>query len=176
MVASWPYNTGTWKRLRAMKLAASPTCERCEEMGRFTVANTVDHRLPISGGGDPFPSLDGLASMCAPCHSAKTARGAEAGAIKTRKPRTGCNPDGTPLDGKHPWHAKSIAKAEREAVSEKETKSLGTDASRPSHATNIELIPTFGVSRFHKKKLPIWPKTPIAKPDPLDDGVADLWD
>jgi len=105
-VAKWPYNTAAWLRLRRLKLEDAPLCEACGVMGRITPANHVDHRTPISGGGDPFPSLEDLASLCLPCHSAKTARGVEAGAVRTSKPRKGCNPDGTPLDPAHPWAGK----------------------------------------------------------------------
>ncbi|MFD1106019.1 AAA family ATPase [Sphingobium olei] len=103
-MADWPYNTATWKRLRLAHLALFPMCEGCEAMGRMTMANTVDHRVSINAGGDPFPSHDGLASYCPGCHSAKTARGIEAGAVRTKKPRRGCNPDGSPIDSAHPWN------------------------------------------------------------------------
>lgn len=112
-MATYPYNTAAWKKLRAAHLARFPFCEGCEASGRpFIIANTVDHRHAISDGGNPFPGHDGLASYCPPCHSAKTARGAEAGAIKSTKPRKGCNPDGTPLDPDHPWHANKSLRAE----------------------------------------------------------------
>lgn len=113
-MANWPYNTTTWKRLREAHLSMHPQCEGCEAMGRLTLANTVDHRLAISDGGHPFPGHDGLSSLCPPCHGAKTARGTEAGAIKSTKPRKGCNPDGTPLDPAHPWHAEKSLRAEPE--------------------------------------------------------------
>jgi 5-methylcytosine-specific restriction protein A len=104
-MADWPYSTAHWRSLRLTHLYLYPFCEGCEAMGRkFVIANTVDHRVPISDGGPAFPSHDGLASYCAGCHSAKTARGAEAGAIKSTKPRKGCNADGTPLDPNHPWN------------------------------------------------------------------------
>ena len=111
-MADWPYNTATWKRLRAAHLSLFPVCEGCEAMGRMTAANTVDHRVPVNAGGDPFPPHDGLASYCPGCHGAKTARGVEAGAARSTKPRRGCNPDGSPLDPDHPWHEKSL-RAER---------------------------------------------------------------
>lgn len=107
-MADWPYNTAAWKRLREAHLSLYPMCEGCEAMGRMAMANTVDHRVPIKAGGDPFPSHDGLASYCPSCHGAKTARGVEAGAVRTKKPRRGCNPDGSPLDTAHPWHEKSL--------------------------------------------------------------------
>lgn len=101
-MANWPYNTTAWKKLRAAHLARFPFCEGCPA-GTYRLANTVDHRLAISEGGHPFPGHDGLASYCPGCHSAKTARGAEAGAIKSTKARKGCDVDGTPLDSRHPW-------------------------------------------------------------------------
>ncbi|WP_446660363.1 HNH endonuclease signature motif containing protein [Blastomonas sp. SL216] len=107
-MAKWPYNTTAWRKLRALHLALHPFCENCLSIDRHVVANTVDHRTPISQGGAPFPGHDGLASYCASCHSAKTARGPEAGSAKTWKPRKGCNADGTPLDRRHPWHEKSL--------------------------------------------------------------------
>ncbi|MGQ2941567.1 MAG: HNH endonuclease [Blastomonas fulva] len=104
----WPYNTTAWRKLRALHLRLLPLCEDCLSIDRYVTATTVDHRTAISQGGAPFPSHDGLASYCTSCHSAKTARGAEAGAVKTWKPRKGCNPDGSPLDRRHPWHEKSL--------------------------------------------------------------------
>lgn len=104
-MAEWPYNTGQWKRLRRKQLARFPLCEDCLATGIVKVANHVDHRHAISDGGPAFPEVgEGLSSKCAPCHSAKTARGAEAGAAKTSRPRKGCSADGTPLDPSHPWN------------------------------------------------------------------------
>lgn len=111
-MAEWPYNTATWKRLRLAHLSLSPVCVGCQAMGILTPANTVDHVVPMSDGGPAFPAHDGLASYCPPCHGAKTARGSEAGAVRSRKPRRGCNPDGTPLDPAHPWHEKSLRVSE----------------------------------------------------------------
>lgn len=104
-MAGWPYNSARWRKLRWLKLQSSPLCEQCEDIGITKLANTVDHRTPISEGGAPFPPLEELASLCPPCHSAKTVRGPEAGAFRTSKPRKGCRPDGTPLDRSHAWHA-----------------------------------------------------------------------
>lgn len=124
-MAKFPYNTMTWQRLRKAHLQREPLCRGCEAMGRITPANTVDHIVPISDGGPVFPGHDGLASYCAACHSAKTARGTEAGAIKSRKPRKGCNPDGTPLDPAHPWAKKS----------------LRADGSGPAAGLKTQLVP-----------------------------------
>lgn len=102
-MADWPYNTAAWQRLRKAHLSFEPMCRACAEMGRAHPGKHVDHVVPISAGGEPFPGHDGLASLCAPCHSAKTARGSEAGAARTTKPRRGCDVNGDPIDPAHPW-------------------------------------------------------------------------
>lgn len=102
-MADWPYNTTAWQRLRKAHLAVEPLCRGCKPH-RLTPANTVDHITAISDGGAPFPGHDGLASYCAPCHSAKTVRGTEAGAVRTTKGRKGCDANGNPLDAAHPWN------------------------------------------------------------------------
>ena len=107
-MADWPYNTARWKRLRIAHLDMEPACRGCAAMGRMTIANTVDHIVPISEGGSAFPGHEGLASYCPSCHGAKTARGSEAGAIRTTKPRKGCDANGNPLDPSHPWSGKSL--------------------------------------------------------------------
>ncbi len=101
-MAKWPYSTAAWQRLRRLKLAQTPICELCPP-GYVTPADTVDHRLAISEGGDPW-AWDNLTSCCAKCHSMKTARGKEAGAAKTKKPMKGCDAKGNPLDQAHPWN------------------------------------------------------------------------
>lgn len=104
-MAAWPYSTARWQRLRLAQLHAHPLCEGCKPH-RIKAASHVDHRLAISEGGEAFPSIGtGLASYCVGCHSAKTARGAEAGAVKSDRPRKGCDANGLPLDPSHPWSA-----------------------------------------------------------------------
>ncbi|WP_394050991.1 HNH endonuclease [Xanthobacter versatilis] len=102
-MAEWPYSTSAWGRLRAAHLALSPFCVACEAIGRLAPASHVDHLVPISAGGPAFPGHDGLHSLCPSCHSSKTARGPEAGAARTSKPRKGCDAEGRPLDPAHPW-------------------------------------------------------------------------
>lgn len=113
-MAKWPYGTAQWQRLRRAHLDQFPQCEGCEQMGILSQAVAVDHRVAISEGGAAFPGHDGLASYCTACHSAKTVRGAEAGAVRTRKPRRGCNASGEPLDRTHEWRAKSLRAADVE--------------------------------------------------------------
>ena len=90
-MADWPYSTQRWHRLRLAKLREAPLCARCEAMGRVVPATDVDHDKPISSGGEPFPPLDELNSLCHSCHSIKTREDAT-GRVK------GCDIDGWPLD------------------------------------------------------------------------------
>jgi 5-methylcytosine-specific restriction enzyme A len=74
-MAVWPYNTPQWAALRALKLRRSPHCEICvKHFKRITAARAVDHIVAVSEGGDPFPPLNQLRSLCIPCHNSKTAR------------------------------------------------------------------------------------------------------
>jgi 5-methylcytosine-specific restriction enzyme A len=74
-LAVWPYNTPQWRSLRLLKLRSSPDCECCAAFHRKRVpAVAVDHRVAIAAGGDPFPGMAGLRSLCASCHNSKTSR------------------------------------------------------------------------------------------------------
>ena len=50
----------------------STYAKSCLQLGRIEPAVAVDHRTPINGGGEAFPPLEGLASLCVRCHNAKT--------------------------------------------------------------------------------------------------------
>ncbi|WP_020187876.1 HNH endonuclease signature motif containing protein [Methylopila sp. 73B] len=100
-MADWPYSTSTWQRLRTAKLHAAPMCHPCSLLGRVAVANTVDHIVAIASGGEPFPSLDGLMSMCADCHRTKTNAVDRAGGKGVRF--KGSSKDGLPIDPSHPF-------------------------------------------------------------------------
>jgi 5-methylcytosine-specific restriction enzyme A len=102
----WPYTTRRWERLRRLKLRTHPLCEACLQVGKIEPAEVVDHRTPITKdcrerrGGEAFPALDQLASLCAPCHNAKT-RAEQLGENFMHK---GCDIFGYPLDPHHPWY------------------------------------------------------------------------
>lgn len=65
-----PTNSSTWRRIRASQLSRHPLCETCGESGIVQPATVVDHR-----NGDAYDNSSGnLASLCASCHSRKTAR------------------------------------------------------------------------------------------------------
>ena len=98
-MAVWPYNTQRWQRLRRMKLQVNPLCEPCLKQKRIEPAVAVDHIVPVKApGGQAFPALDWLMSMCASCHNRKT-RGEQLG---EELPIKGCDVYGYPLDPRSP--------------------------------------------------------------------------
>ena len=99
-MAKWPYSTQKWLRLRRHKLRINPLCEACLQLGSIEPATAVDHRTPINAGGDPYPPIEQLASLCASCHNMKT-RCEQLGEDYMRK---GCDVFGRPLDSAHPWN------------------------------------------------------------------------
>lgn len=100
-MADWPYNTAAWQRLRKAKLSATPMCEPCSDLGRVVAARHVDHIRSIASGGDAFPPLDGLMSMCPACHSIKTNAVDRPGGSGIRFKGVGF--DGLPIDPDHPF-------------------------------------------------------------------------
>jgi hypothetical protein len=104
-MAKWPYNTRQWRKLRAAKLAEKPLCEVHEMRGHVVFATVVDHRIAIAAGGDPFPPLEGLMSMCASCHAVKTNARDNPHAFGNgyRPAFKGCGLDGKPIDADHPF-------------------------------------------------------------------------
>ena len=60
-----------WAKLRAWFLSLHPICAI---LGCGHAATDVDHKIPVSGPGDPlFWLLSNLQALCHRCHSAKTA-------------------------------------------------------------------------------------------------------
>ncbi|GGB70648.1 HNH endonuclease signature motif containing protein [Glycocaulis alkaliphilus] len=108
-MAVWPYSTANWQRLRLRKLSEQPLCEVCTKLGRIVPASHVDHRIAIAKGGEAFPPLEGLAALCASCHSRKTNAEDNPHAFGFG-PAKGCDPSGAPLDDTHPWGASNHEK------------------------------------------------------------------
>ncbi len=120
-MANWPYNTAQWRQLRQAKLATDPLCQPCAARGTITTANTVDHVKPINDGGDPFPSLDGLTSMCTRCHNEKTAANDRQHSKPFARRVKGFNAEGNPVDPGDNWHSGGASNHKKSARS-------GTDA------------------------------------------------
>lgn len=66
-----------WQRLRAVYLQQHPLCE-CDDCGagskRITIAQVVDHRIPIAERPDLRLDPNNLRAMSKRCHDAHTAR------------------------------------------------------------------------------------------------------
>lgn len=61
-----------WRRIRARHLSAHPLCVDCLKHGRTEAAGHVDHIIPLRKGGTH--AAGNLQSLCASCHSRKTAK------------------------------------------------------------------------------------------------------
>ena len=103
-MADWPYSTAAWRKLRLAKLASEPLCQPCKARDVLTSANTVDHIKPIADGGDPFPPLAGLMSMCERCHNEKTAANDRAQTKPFARKIKGVDAQGNPVDPSDGWH------------------------------------------------------------------------
>jgi len=104
-MADWPYNTQAWKNLRTSKLAAEPMCQHCLKRNRLVGAEVVDHIVAINSGGDPFPPLDGLRSLCPRCHNEKTNAVDRPDRRGSGRVIKGYDVDGSPLDTQDDWHS-----------------------------------------------------------------------
>ena len=91
------YRTQTWRKLRAVKLARDPLCQRCLVDGRGSVAaNVAHHKKPHRGDATLFYSLWNLESVCAPCHDSSARREDNTGFS------VAVGLDGWPVDPRHP--------------------------------------------------------------------------
>jgi len=98
-MSKWPYNTASWQRLREAKLSVDPICEVCIRREVVETANVVDHIIAIAKGGEAFPPLSGLMSMCEPCHNTKTNAVDHPNASGFRRAMKGYDVEGNPIDG-----------------------------------------------------------------------------
>ncbi|WP_299935337.1 HNH endonuclease signature motif containing protein [uncultured Nitratireductor sp.] len=103
-MAAWPYSTKAWLSLRKAKLSDQPLCEACLRREVVELARAVDHVVAINKGGDPFPPLDGLMSLCFPCHNSKTRR-VDSADSKGGSRFKGCDVNGNPIDPDDDWYA-----------------------------------------------------------------------
>lgn len=96
------YNSVAWKNARRFQLERQPLCERCaDDYGLVVAAEHVDHVQPLAAGGDPYDPMN-LSSLCAGCHSRKTAAEKVGGPMPQHQ---GCCVHGHPRDPAHPWNA-----------------------------------------------------------------------
>ena len=96
-MASWPYSTQRWQRLRAAHLSTEPCCRYCDSMGRVTVATVVDHIVTVREDRDRAFDPANLQSLCASCHNGPKQR-EDISARRGLEP-IGCGTDGIPRRG-----------------------------------------------------------------------------
>ena len=86
-----------WAKIRVRILCRDHgLCQPCKREGRLTLAEQVDHIVPVSkGGGDEDENLQ---SICIACHETKSR--VDLG----QKQVTGCDASGLPLGAGHHWN------------------------------------------------------------------------
>ncbi|MDR2312613.1 MAG: HNH endonuclease [Brucellaceae bacterium] len=103
-MADWPYNTTAWRKLRLAKLAADPLCYACSLRGLNKPARAVDHIHAIAKGGEPFPPLNRLMSLCISCHNSKTNAVDHSNTKGFGRSLKGFDLQGNPIDPADDWH------------------------------------------------------------------------
>ena len=66
-----------WQQARKRYLQAHPLCVFCQQQGRVTAADVVDHIVPHQGNDNLFWDTNNWQPLCASCHSS-TKQAAEA--------------------------------------------------------------------------------------------------
>ena len=92
------YKTALWKKLRLNQLSKQPLCCYCEQQGRVTPANVVDHIKPHKGDEILFFKPSNLQSLCYSHHNSTKQREENAGEM------IGCDTEGMPIDPNHHWN------------------------------------------------------------------------
>ena len=64
------YRTARWKRYRKTFLSNNRLCAMCQSVDKVVMATVVDHKQPVSKGGD-FWDSDNHQALCKPCNSRK---------------------------------------------------------------------------------------------------------
>lgn len=90
------YKTYKWKKLRDAFIKEHPTCAMCEELGKISLANVVDHINPHRGDEALFFSGP-FQSLCYSHHNSTKQR------IEKRGVEIGCDKNGIPLNKHSHW-------------------------------------------------------------------------
>ncbi len=85
-----------WQRARKAYLLAHPLCVMCQEEGRTTPAEVVDHVIPHKGDPDLFWDQENWQALCKRHHDA-------AKQMEDKGDVIGCDITGIPIDPDHPW-------------------------------------------------------------------------
>jgi len=65
---------GRWRKARLAYLRAHPTCVRCAQDGRVTLATVVDHKTPHRGNYELMWDVGNWQALCKWHHDSKTAK------------------------------------------------------------------------------------------------------
>ena len=65
------YQSTAWRKLRNLKLEQCPFCEESQRRVITTLAQVVDHIIPINRGGAKL-DMDKIQRLCHPCHNRKS--------------------------------------------------------------------------------------------------------
>lgn len=79
---------------RQRRLTLEPVCRHCAAMGKTTIAEEVDHIVPLAFGGTDTD--DNVQSLCIPCHAVKSA-GEDTGKGGASNHPTWLSPSAVPL-------------------------------------------------------------------------------
>lgn len=60
-----------WIATRANYLRENPLCKHCELIGHISIANELDHIIPLCMGGQEFDE-DNYQGLCRDCHRIKS--------------------------------------------------------------------------------------------------------
>jgi hypothetical protein len=90
-----------WRKARITFLQNNPLCKRCEQKGRVTPAEVVDHIVPHKGDQKIFWDSTNWQALCKQCHDSFKQRYEKSGTI------AGCDTNGIPLDPNHHWNKQS---------------------------------------------------------------------
>jgi len=71
-----------WRKARAAFLRDNPLCAYCQQEGRTTAADLVDHIIPHRGDQALFWRRSNWQSLCSPCHSGRKAREERAAGLR----------------------------------------------------------------------------------------------
>ena len=67
------YSHSSYRRRRAVFMAANPLCVECESKGVIEAATVLDHIKPVEQGGS-FHDADNWQALCVTCHARKSNR------------------------------------------------------------------------------------------------------
>ena len=88
-----------WSSARRVFLRGHPLCRYCEQMGRLTPANVVDHIIPHKGDSALFWDQTNWQPLCTYHHNSTKQSEERTGEAR------GCTADGVPISQGHHWAA-----------------------------------------------------------------------